>query len=110
MCQKLFKARGIVFVFDLLRAVSGVEIILKFAAVINLIKRIRCLGVSVIAAVKFEDDGALCAFSHKTIAPGRLDLELEVAGGLEYDRAVVLVAGADHGDVQLALAGITLAA
>ena len=41
MCQKLLETRSVVLIFDLLGSVSGIEIVLKFAAVVDLVK---CVG------------------------------------------------------------------
>ena len=45
MRKKLFEARSVVFVFDLLSSVARIEIVLEFTSVIDLFKCIRGFGM-----------------------------------------------------------------
>ena len=49
--KKLLKARGVFLIFDLLRAISGIEIVLKFAAKIYFVERIRVFARRLVVAI-----------------------------------------------------------
>ena len=52
MRQKLLKARRIFLIFDLLGAISRVEIVLKFTSVIDLVKCVGVIARRLIVAVR----------------------------------------------------------
>ena len=70
MTQKLFKTRSVILVFDLLRAVSRVEIVLKFTAVIDLVKRVRRFSTDFVSTIGFGGGDAV-----KTVLTWRSRLE-----------------------------------
>ena len=50
MRQKRFKARCVIFIFDLLGAIAGIKIILKLAAVVDLIEGVCTFRVRIVVA------------------------------------------------------------
>ena len=48
----MLKTRSVVFIFNFLRPISGIEIILKFPAIIDLVKGIGTLRVYIVVTVQ----------------------------------------------------------
>src|SRR5258708_13931157 len=84
MDQKLIEARSVFFVFDLMCAIAGVEIILKLPAVIYLIEGIRILSVRIVIAFEVGVSSLVVSVEACSVRDRAFDLSKKISAGFGH--------------------------